>query len=318
MRQIPLGARGTSTLRVQPEHLANRFKDAILPQVLATPIMILIMENAALNAIRPFFDAGESAVGTAVNVKHLVATPVGHEVRATAEDCREADGGIIAQRRDGFQRHVTGTLDGPFVVLLEQDRSDEANDGVLIGEDADHLGPPLDLAVEALDRVGRVQLGPMLEREAHVGKYIGLGLVQKGCELWQLGAELVGDLPPLRPGGLGIVLRKRSGDEGGDDTSAALAGMSQRIAHEVHAAPLPGGVEDLADGGLDALMGVGDNQLDAAQFRGGQLAQERRPERLGLEGPMSMPRTSRRPSLLTPTPTITATETIRPFWRTFT
>ncbi|WP_210419190.1 hypothetical protein [Bradyrhizobium sp. NAS80.1] len=52
MRQIPLGARGTSTLRVQPEHLADRFKDAILPQVLATPVMILIMENAALNGGR--------------------------------------------------------------------------------------------------------------------------------------------------------------------------------------------------------------------------------------------------------------------------
>ena len=85
MRQIPLGARGTSTLRVQPEHLANRFKDAMLPQVLATPVMILIMENAALNAIRPFLDAGESAVGIAVDVKHLAATPVGHEVCATAE-----------------------------------------------------------------------------------------------------------------------------------------------------------------------------------------------------------------------------------------
>jgi len=72
-------------LRVQPEHLANRFKDAMLPQVLATPVMILIMENAALNAIRPFLDAGESAVGTAVDVKHLAATPVGREVRATAE-----------------------------------------------------------------------------------------------------------------------------------------------------------------------------------------------------------------------------------------
>ncbi len=47
MRQIPLGAIGTSALRVQPEHLANRFKDAILPQVLATPVMILIMENAS-------------------------------------------------------------------------------------------------------------------------------------------------------------------------------------------------------------------------------------------------------------------------------
>ena len=85
MRQIPLGARGTSTLRVQPEHLADRFKDAILPQVLATPVMILIMENAALNAIRPFLDAGESAVGTAVDVQHFAATPVGHEVCATAE-----------------------------------------------------------------------------------------------------------------------------------------------------------------------------------------------------------------------------------------
>jgi len=88
MRQIPLGVRGTSALRVQPEHLANRFKDAILPQVLATPVMILIMENAALNAIKPFLDAGESAVGTAVDVKHLAATPEGHEVRATAEVVR--------------------------------------------------------------------------------------------------------------------------------------------------------------------------------------------------------------------------------------
>src|SRR6476660_3907551 len=85
MPQLPLGARGTSTLRVQPEHLADRFKDAILPQVLATPVMILIMENAALNASRPFLDAGESAVGTAVDVPHFAATPVGHEVCATAE-----------------------------------------------------------------------------------------------------------------------------------------------------------------------------------------------------------------------------------------
>ena len=63
MRQIPLGAKGTAKLRVLPEHLANRFKDAILPQVLATPVMILVMENAALNAIRPYLDADESAEG---------------------------------------------------------------------------------------------------------------------------------------------------------------------------------------------------------------------------------------------------------------
>jgi fluoroacetyl-CoA thioesterase len=85
MRQIPLGAKGTFTLRVLPEHLANQFKDAMLPPVLATPVMILIMENAALNAIRSFLDSGESAVGTAIDVQHLAATPAGHDVRAEAE-----------------------------------------------------------------------------------------------------------------------------------------------------------------------------------------------------------------------------------------
>jgi fluoroacetyl-CoA thioesterase len=85
MQPIPLGAKGEYTLRVLPQHLANQFKDAILPQVFATPMMILAMENAALNAIRPYLDAGESAVGTAVNIAHLAATPVGHHVRAEAE-----------------------------------------------------------------------------------------------------------------------------------------------------------------------------------------------------------------------------------------
>jgi fluoroacetyl-CoA thioesterase len=41
MHAIPLGAKGSFTLVVAPEHLANRFKDAMLPPVLATPIMVL-------------------------------------------------------------------------------------------------------------------------------------------------------------------------------------------------------------------------------------------------------------------------------------
>ncbi len=85
MRQIPLGAKGTFTLRVEPQDLADRFKDAMLPQVLATPMMILMMENAALNAIRPYLEPGESAVGTAIDVRHLAATPVGQMVHAEAE-----------------------------------------------------------------------------------------------------------------------------------------------------------------------------------------------------------------------------------------
>jgi predicted thioesterase len=85
MRAIPSGARGSFTLIVSAEHLANRFKDATLPSVLATPVMIMAMENAALNAIKPYFDPGESAVGTRVDVSHLAATPVGRSVTAYAE-----------------------------------------------------------------------------------------------------------------------------------------------------------------------------------------------------------------------------------------
>ena len=85
MRPIPVGAKGTYSLRVMPAQLANQFKDAILPQVFATPWMVTIMENAALNAIRDYLEPGESAVGTAVNIRHLAATPVGHQVTATAE-----------------------------------------------------------------------------------------------------------------------------------------------------------------------------------------------------------------------------------------
>jgi fluoroacetyl-CoA thioesterase len=85
MRAVPLGARGRFTLEVKPQHLASQAKDPMLPPVLATPVMILAMENAALNAIRGYLEPGESAVGTSVDVRHLAATPVGQRVTADAE-----------------------------------------------------------------------------------------------------------------------------------------------------------------------------------------------------------------------------------------
>jgi len=85
MHAIPQGTNGTFTLLVKPDHLANRFKDTILPPVLATPIMILAMENAALNAIRSYLEPNESALGTSVDVRHVAATPVGQRVTANAE-----------------------------------------------------------------------------------------------------------------------------------------------------------------------------------------------------------------------------------------
>jgi predicted thioesterase len=85
VKPIPNGALGRYAHRVESAHLANRFKDSILPPVFSTPYLILIMENAALNAIKQYLEEGESAVGTRVDVRHLVATPVGREVVGHAQ-----------------------------------------------------------------------------------------------------------------------------------------------------------------------------------------------------------------------------------------
>src|SRR5437773_7763734 len=95
MQTMPIGARGSFTLLVAPDHLANRFKDAMLPPVLATPVMIMVMENAALNAMKPYLEPGESALGTRVDVRHLAATPVGRVVTGEAE-VTEVNGRRIA------------------------------------------------------------------------------------------------------------------------------------------------------------------------------------------------------------------------------
>lgn len=84
MKSIPVGATGSFSLLVLPEHLANQFKDSTLPPVLATPVMIMVMENAALNAIKPYLEAGESALGARVDVRHLAPTPVGRRVTGEA------------------------------------------------------------------------------------------------------------------------------------------------------------------------------------------------------------------------------------------
>ena len=124
MRPIPVGAKGTFTLRVMPGHLANQFKDAILPQVFATPMMVTIMENAALNAIRDYLEPGESAVGTIVNVKHLAATPVGHQVTATAEvtkvDGRRIEFNVSA--RDEIEEIGAGTHERMLVDMARLDK----------------------------------------------------------------------------------------------------------------------------------------------------------------------------------------------------
>ena len=121
MRTIPSGAKGSFSLIITPEHLANRFKDAMLPPVLATPVMIMIMENAALNAMKPYLDASESALGTHVDVRHLAATPAGRRVTGEAE-VTEVDGRRIAftiRAKDGTEVIGVGTHERVVIDLAK-------------------------------------------------------------------------------------------------------------------------------------------------------------------------------------------------------
>jgi fluoroacetyl-CoA thioesterase len=95
MKDIAIGTLGRFELIVASEHLANRFKDQMLPPVLATPVMIMVMENAALNALKPYLEPGETALGTRVDIAHLAATPLGRKVIGEAR-VTKVDGRHIA------------------------------------------------------------------------------------------------------------------------------------------------------------------------------------------------------------------------------
>jgi predicted thioesterase len=53
--------------------------------VLATPILVTLLESAALQAVERFMPAGQQTVGTRLELSHTAATPVGMRVRAHAE-----------------------------------------------------------------------------------------------------------------------------------------------------------------------------------------------------------------------------------------
>jgi fluoroacetyl-CoA thioesterase len=59
-------------------------------KVLATPVMVGLMEVAARNLVDPHLEPGHMSVGTAINIKHLGATPMGMRVWARAELVRVA------------------------------------------------------------------------------------------------------------------------------------------------------------------------------------------------------------------------------------
>jgi predicted thioesterase len=78
---------GTAELIVGEEHTAPSIGSGKV-RVLATPVMINLIEAAALAAIERLLPTGYQSLGTHLDVRHLAATPVGMKVTATAEVTR--------------------------------------------------------------------------------------------------------------------------------------------------------------------------------------------------------------------------------------
>ena len=82
--ELKVGMKGRAETVVVPENTAQAVGSGLVP-VFATPHMIALMENAAVNAVQEELAAGEGTVGTRLDVTHDAATPVGMNVWAEAE-----------------------------------------------------------------------------------------------------------------------------------------------------------------------------------------------------------------------------------------
>lgn len=87
MQDLVPGLVGESSQVVTAALTAASYASGLVP-AFATPAMVGLMENAAFVATKMHLSAGQTTVGTEVNVRHMAATPIGMRVRARAEVTR--------------------------------------------------------------------------------------------------------------------------------------------------------------------------------------------------------------------------------------
>ena len=96
MTLLKTGLKGSAELTIGEEHTAPRIGSGRV-HVLATPVMINLMEAASLDAVEHLLGEGNQSLGTRLDIDHVAATPVGMRVRATAELMR-VDGRLLEFR----------------------------------------------------------------------------------------------------------------------------------------------------------------------------------------------------------------------------
>ena len=100
LSKLKVGLKGEAEILVGDAQTAPRVGSGRV-RVLATPVMINMMEAAALDAIESLLPEGHQSLGTHLNVGHYAATPVGMTLRTTAE-VTKIDGRNVEFRVEAF------------------------------------------------------------------------------------------------------------------------------------------------------------------------------------------------------------------------
>lgn len=105
--ELPPGLTGTAELVVGEQHTAPRIGSGRI-RVLATPVMINLLEAAALAAVEQSLPENHQSLGIHLDVSHVAATPVGMRVRATAEVLRVEGRTVYFRVRAEDERELIG------------------------------------------------------------------------------------------------------------------------------------------------------------------------------------------------------------------
>src|SRR5437879_4345628 len=100
LSRLEVGMRGTAEIVVGEEHTAPRIGSGRV-RVLATPVMINVMEAAALAAVEHLLPPGHQSLGTHLDIGHYAATPTTMRLRATAE-VTKIDGRTVEFRVEAY------------------------------------------------------------------------------------------------------------------------------------------------------------------------------------------------------------------------
>jgi fluoroacetyl-CoA thioesterase len=120
LANVTIGMTAEKTVTVTAEMTVGHFV-AGMPQVYATPMMILHMEMASGSAIAAHLPEGFVSVGMDVKVRHLAATPVGHTVSASSRVITIDAKSVVfeVEARDGDRKIGDGTHRRGIVNLTE-------------------------------------------------------------------------------------------------------------------------------------------------------------------------------------------------------